>query len=63
MATAVKENISKMRADDAALEMVRLLEGYFDELGLSETTEREQRYTSAQRRLEAINAETSTSAA
>ena len=59
MATPVKENNlpkssadSKLSADDAALEMVRLLEEHFDEMGWSEE-ERNRRVALAGTRVDA----------
>jgi len=48
MATIAQERVpSNLSPDDAALEMVRLVEGYFDEIGLSEA-ERDERYARAE---------------
>ncbi len=50
MATLPKSDIemneSKQSLDEAARQMVDLIEGYYDEIGLSES-ERDQRYASA----------------
>jgi len=53
---------SEVAPKDAALELVRMLEAHFDDLGLSEE-ERDERYARAEHRVNAAAGESSTSSA